>query len=324
MMTGEPMPVRRTAGDRVIGATLNATGALVVRADRVGAETLLAQIVALVADAQRTKAPIQRLADRVSGYFVPAVIGVAILTAIVWATVGPAPRLAHALVNAVAVLIIACPCALGLATPISIMVAMGRGARWARSSATPKRSSGCAQIDTLVLDKTGTLTVGQPRARVGVVAPSGSTKPTCCGSRRAWSGRANTRSARPIVEGARGARPGTRAGATTFRRRRAAVSPAASTGSDVIVGTRRFSRARASTPAPLASKADALRARRAHGRVRRDRRRSPRGSWRRRSDQVERRGRDPDTACRGRAIVMLTGDSSTTARAVARRLASTK
>ena len=128
MVTGEPIPVRKGPGDPVIGATVNGTGGLVMRAERVGAETLLARIVDMVAEAQRTRAPIQRLADVVAAYFVPAVVVIAIVTFVVWAIVGPAPRMTHALVNAVAVLIIACPCALGLATPMSIMVATGRGA----------------------------------------------------------------------------------------------------------------------------------------------------------------------------------------------------
>src|SRR6185436_4283158 len=128
MITGEAVPVEKRPGDRMTGATVNGTGSLVIRAERVGAETLLAQIVKMVGQAQRSRAPIQKLADVVAGWFVPAVIGISALTFVVWALVGPEPRLAHALVNAVAVLIIACPCALGLATPLSIMVATGKGA----------------------------------------------------------------------------------------------------------------------------------------------------------------------------------------------------
>jgi P-type Cu+ transporter len=162
MLTGEPLPVDKQAGDRVVGATVNQTGALVVRADRVGAETLLAQIVAVVADAQRSRAPLQRLADRVSVWFVPAVFLVAVLTFVVWYWAGPPPSLAFAIVNAVAVLIIACPCALGLATPISIMVASGRGAQMGvlfRDAAAIER---LRDVDTLVVDKTGTITLGKP------------------------------------------------------------------------------------------------------------------------------------------------------------------
>ncbi len=141
MVTGEPIPVEKGPGDSMTGGTVNTTGTLVMRAERVGADTLLAQIVRMVSDAQRSRAPIQRLADTVSGWFVPAVIVVAIVTFIAWALVGPEPRLAHALVNAIAVLIIACPCALGLATPMSIMVGTGRGAERGYCSAMPRRSS---------------------------------------------------------------------------------------------------------------------------------------------------------------------------------------
>jgi Cu+-exporting ATPase len=162
MVTGESIPIEKVAGTRVIGGTVNGTGSLVMKAERVGRETLLAQIVRHVAEAQRSRAPIQRLADRVAAWFVPIVLVVAAATAVVWGFVGPEPRLAHALVNAVAVLIIACPCALGLATPMSIMVSTGRGARagvLVRDAAALERM---AAVDTLVVDKTGTLTEGKP------------------------------------------------------------------------------------------------------------------------------------------------------------------
>ncbi|MHC4161908.1 MAG: heavy metal translocating P-type ATPase [Planctomycetota bacterium] len=162
MITGEPIPVAKAAGDRVTGATVNGTGALVMRADRVGAETLLARIVQMVAEAQRSRAPIQKLADVVAGYFVPAVVVTAILTFVAWAWVGPEPRIAHALVNAVAVLIIACPCALGLATPMSVMVATGRGASAGVLFKDAEAIEVMREVDTLVVDKTGTLTVGRP------------------------------------------------------------------------------------------------------------------------------------------------------------------
>jgi Cu+-exporting ATPase len=169
MVTGEPVPVAKTAGDRVIGATLNAHGALVVRAERVGADTLLAQIVSMVAQAQRSRAPIQKLADKVAAWFVPAVIGIAALTFVAWALVGPAPRMAYAVVNAVAVLIIACPCALGLATPMSVMVAAGKGASAGVLFRNAEAIEVLRKVDTLVVDKTGTLTVGRPQV-VGVHA----------------------------------------------------------------------------------------------------------------------------------------------------------
>jgi len=163
MITGEPIPVEKHAGDRVIGATVNSTGSFVMRAERVGAETLLSQIVQMVAEAQRSRAPIQKLADVVSSYFVPAVILVAIVTFIVWATFGPEPRMAYGIINAVAVLIIACPCALGLATPMSIMVATGKGARAGVLFKNAEAIEVLRQIDTLVVDKTGTLTEGKPK-----------------------------------------------------------------------------------------------------------------------------------------------------------------
>ncbi|MGE0811373.1 MAG: heavy metal translocating P-type ATPase [Immundisolibacter sp.] len=162
MLTGEPLPVRKAAGDELIGATVNGTGALVMQARRVGADTLLAQIVRMVAEAQRSRAPIQKLADAVAGWFVPAVVAVALLTFGAWAWLGPPPALAYALVNAVAVLIIACPCALGLATPISIMVATGRGAGAGVLFRNAEAIEVLRDIDTLVVDKTGTLTEGHP------------------------------------------------------------------------------------------------------------------------------------------------------------------
>jgi Cu+-exporting ATPase len=168
MVSGEPIPVQKQAGDQVVGATVNGTGGLVMRADKVGAETLLARIVAMVSEAQRSRAPIQKLADVVSGYFVPAVIVVAVVTFVVWGLVGPAPRMAHALINAVAVLIIACPCALGLATPMSIMVATGKGATIGVLFRNAEAIEVLRTVDTLVVDKTGTLTEGRP-ALVSVV-----------------------------------------------------------------------------------------------------------------------------------------------------------
>ena len=163
MVTGESMPVEKGPGAKVIGATVNGTGSLVMRAEHVGSETLLAQIVRMVAEAQRSRAPIQRLADKVAGIFVPAVVAVALVTFVVWALAGPEPRLAHALVNAVAVLIIACPCALGLATPMAIMVGTGRGAHAGVLIRTAEALETMERVDTLVIDKTGTLTEGRPR-----------------------------------------------------------------------------------------------------------------------------------------------------------------
>jgi len=163
MVTGESIPVEKRQGDRVTGATVNGTGGLVMRADRVGSETLLARIVQMVAEAQRSRAPIQKLADMVAGYFVPAVVGIAVATAFVWGLAGPEPRMAHALINAVAVLIIACPCALGLATPMSIMVATGKGATAGVLFKSAEAIEVMRKVDTLVVDKTGTLTEGKPK-----------------------------------------------------------------------------------------------------------------------------------------------------------------
>ncbi|HEV8438550.1 MAG TPA: heavy metal translocating P-type ATPase [Methylomirabilota bacterium] len=172
MVTGEPIPVEKVPGSHVTGGTINGTGGFVMRAERVGADTLLAQIVRMVAEAQRSRAPIQRLADVVSSWFVPAVVMAAALTAFVWGLYGPEPRLAYALVNAVAVLIIACPCALGLATPMSIMVGTGRGAQGGVLIKNAEALETMEKVDTVVVDKTGTLTEGKPRL-VTVVAASG-------------------------------------------------------------------------------------------------------------------------------------------------------
>jgi len=163
MVTGEPIPVEKGPGDRLIGATMNVTGSVVMRAERVGAETLLAQIVRMVAEAQRSRAPIQKLADRVSAVFVPTVVIIAGVTFAIWGLAGPDPKMVHALINAVAVLIIACPCALGLATPMSIMVATGKGATIGVLFKNAEAIETLRTVDTLVLDKTGTLTVGKPR-----------------------------------------------------------------------------------------------------------------------------------------------------------------
>lgn len=163
MVTGEPIPVEKTANDAVIGATINGTGTFIMRAERVGSETLLAQIVQMVSEAQRSRAPIQKLADLVAAYFVPIVIGIAIVTFIAWGIWGPEPSLAYALVNAVAVLIIACPCALGLATPMSIMVATGKGAQNGLLFRNAEAIETLRKVQTLIVDKTGTLTEGRPK-----------------------------------------------------------------------------------------------------------------------------------------------------------------
>src|SRR4029077_10137862 len=172
MISGESLPVEKTAGSKVIGASVNGTRSFLMRAERVGRDTMLAQIVQLVSQAQRSRAPIQRLADKVAAWFVPAVIAAAALTFVIWGLVGPQPRLAHALVNAVAVLIIACPWALALATPMSIMVGTGRGATSGVLIRTAEALETLEKVDTLVVDKTGTLTEGKPRlVTVEAIAP---------------------------------------------------------------------------------------------------------------------------------------------------------
>lgn len=172
MVTGEPVPVSKTAGEKLIGATVNGTGSVLMRAEKIGADTLLSQIVNMVAEAQRSRAPIQKLADIVAGYFVPAVVVIAVVAFFVWYTIGPEPRLAHGIVSAVAVLIIACPCALGLATPISIMVGTGRGAMAGVLIKNAEALEIMEKVDTLVVDKTGTLTEGKPKL-VSIVASDG-------------------------------------------------------------------------------------------------------------------------------------------------------
>jgi len=171
MLTGEPVPNEKGPGDAVTGGTLNTTGSFVMRAERVGTDTVLARIIQMVADAQRSRAPIQRLADRVSAYFVPAVLVSAVLTFAIWAMVGPEPRLSHAVINAVAVLIIACPCALGLATPMSVMVGVGRGARAGVLVRDAQAIELMESVGTIILDKTGTLTEGKPRLVQIIAAP---------------------------------------------------------------------------------------------------------------------------------------------------------
>ncbi len=181
MMSGEAIPVEKAAGTKVTGATVNQTGSFVMRAERVGGDTLLAQIVRMVAEASRSRAPIQKLADRVSSWFVPAVVGIAIVAAIVWAAMGSEPRLPNALVVAVSVLIVACPCALGLATPMSIMVGVGRGAQAGVLIRDAEGLELMEKVDTLVVDKTGTLTEGKPRV-TGIVAATGADEAALLGA----------------------------------------------------------------------------------------------------------------------------------------------
>ena len=190
MVTGESIPVEKHAGDKVIGATVNGTGWLLMRAERVGSETMLAQIVRMVSEAQRSRAPIQRLADKVAAWFVPTVLAVAVITFVVWLVKGPSRVLANAIVNAVAVLIIACPCALGLATPVAIMVGTGRGARAGVLIKNAEALETLQKVDTLALDKTGTLTQGKPEL-MSVIASGAKPKSASCGWSPAWSAAAS-------------------------------------------------------------------------------------------------------------------------------------
>jgi P-type Cu+ transporter len=201
MLTGEPLPIDKKVGEHVVGATINQTGALIIEAEHVGADSLLSQIVLLVSQAQRSRAPLQKLADRVAAWFVPAVIGISFVTFFAWWLLGPEPRLAYALVNAVAVLIIACPCALGLATPISIMVASGRGAQLGVLFRNAEAIETLRNIDTLVLDKTGTLTLGRPTL-TRVVALGESSEDAVLACAAALERESEHPLARAIVDGA--------------------------------------------------------------------------------------------------------------------------
>ncbi len=257
MMTGESLPVEKAAGDAVTGATVNGTGSFVMQAERVGADMLLQQIVRMVAEAQRSRAPIQSLADTVSGYFVPAVVAVAIITFIVWALAGPAPALAFALVNAVAVLIIACPCALGLATPMSIMVGTGRGATAGVLIRNAEALETFEKIDTLVVDKTGTLTEGRPVLSVVETVPGGDADEML----RLVAGveaASEHPLARAIVDGAaeRGLAPAT---VTDFRAETGKGVAGKIDGSEIILGNARMLADHDIEPGALADTAQALR-----------------------------------------------------------------
>ncbi|MCR4374445.1 MAG: heavy metal translocating P-type ATPase [Acidobacteria bacterium] len=257
MISGEPVPVQKGPNDKVVGATINGTGSFVMRAERVGSDTLLARIVAMVAEAQRSRAPIQKLADRVAGIFVPAVILIAIVTFIVWSVVGPEPRLAHALINAVAVLIIACPCALGLATPMSIMVATGRGATMGVLFRNAEAIEVLRDVDTLVFDKTGTLTEGKPAlVSVESVAPGDTSwLPLAAGLEKG----SEHPLADAIVKGveAKGLQPGA---AETFESITGQGVRGRVGGREVAVGNRELLQSAGVDVTPLDARAEALRA----------------------------------------------------------------
>jgi P-type Cu+ transporter len=318
MLTGESLPVEKGPGARLIGATVNGTGSLVVRAERVGADTMLAQIVRLVSEAQRSRAPIQKLADRVSGFFVPTVIALAIATFGVWALLGPQPRLAHALVNAVAVLIIACPCALGLATPMSIMVATGKAA----SAGVLFKNAGAIEIlrkvDTLVVDKTGTLTEGKPKL-VSVIAVDGVSETDLLRVAAALERGSEHPLAAAIVNGARG-RGVAVAASTDFQSTTGKGVAGHVDGRAVALGNRRFADDLAIDVSALAPRAESLRAEgqtvvfvAVDGKL-----------WGILgvTDPVKETTADAIRAlhAEGVRVVMLTGDSRATAEAVARAL----
>jgi Cu+-exporting ATPase len=318
MLTGEPIPVEKASGDRVTGATQNGTGALVIRAERVGADTLLARIVQMVAEAQRSRAPIQRLADRVAGFFVPAVLGIAALAFVLWATLGPEPRLAHALINAVAVLIIACPCALGLATPMSIMVAAGRGARDGVLFRSAEAIEVLRSVDTLVVDKTGTLTEGRPEL-VSVVAAEGFDEATLLRLAASLERASEHPLAAALVEGAQ-ARGQTLVAAESFESRTGMGVTGRVEGRSVALGNTRLLDAVGVDAGALAEAAGAMGAEAqtamfvaVDGKL---------AGLLGVADPIKPSTPDAIRSLRGEhlRIVMLTGDSRTTAEAVARRL----
>jgi len=258
MVTGEPIPVPKRPGDRVTGATINGRGALIMRAERIGADTLLAQIVHMVAQAQRTRAPVQRLADLVAAYFVQSVIAIAVITAIVWGFWGPPPALTYALVNAVAVLIIACPCAVGLATPISITVAMGQGALNGVLFRNAEAVEKLREVDTLVVDKTGTLTLGRPEL-VDFLVEQKNNEATALQLVASLERASEHPLAQAIVNGAE-ARGAVLQPAQDFESVTGQGVKGVVAGHRVAVGSRRFMEGYGSVPQALADKADALRA----------------------------------------------------------------
>jgi Cu+-exporting ATPase len=258
MVTGEPIPVEKGPGVRVTGGTVNGTGGFVMRAERVGADTLLAQIVRMVAEAQRSRAPIQRLADLVSAWFVPAVVVVAVVTALAWGLYGPEPRLAYALVNAVAVLIIACPCALGLATPMSIMVGTGRGAQAGVLIKNAEALETLEKVSTLVVDKTGTLTEGKPRL-VSIATTEGVKEGDVLALAAGLERGSEHPLAAAILAGAaeRGVVP---SGVTEFRSLTGRGVTGMVAGRKVALGNSRLLQDLGIAPGPLAARAETLRA----------------------------------------------------------------
>jgi Cu+-exporting ATPase len=322
MVTGEPIPVEKTAGDKVTGGTVNGTGTFVMRAERIGADTLLAQIVRMVSEAQRSRAPIQKLADTVSGWFVPIVIAVAVATFIVWGFFGPEPRFAHALVNAVAVLIIACPCALGLATPMSIMVGTGRGAEIGILLRNAEALEVLEKVTTIVVDKTGTLTEGKPQLTT-VVPLAGFDEGTILRLTASLESVSEHPLAAAIVAGAKD-RGVALAPITGFQSVTGKGVTGAVEGRQVAIGNLRYMETLGVNAGALAEKADALR---------RDGQtvmliaidRAPAGLVGV-ADPIKESAREAvqELQRQGITVVMLTGDNRTTAEAVARKIGITQ
>jgi Cu+-exporting ATPase len=318
MVTGEPIPVEKESGNRVIGATINGNGSLVIRAQRVGADTLLSRIVLMVSEAQRSRAPIQALADKVAGWFVPAVLIVAVVTFLAWATLGPEPRAAHALLNAVAVLIIACPCALGLATPMSIMVATGKGATLGVLFRNAEAIEVMRSVDTLVVDKTGTLTEGKPKL-VAVATADGTSEAEAVSLAAGLERGSEHPLAAAIVAGAN-ARSASVPAAEEFESVTGKGVKGRIAGRSVLLGNVKLLADLSIDPGLLAARAEAMREEgvtvmflaidgRAAGLI---------GV----ADPVKETTAPAITALHeeGLRVVMLTGDTRTTAEAVARRL----
>ncbi len=318
MISGEPMPVEKGPDGRLIGGTVNGTGGLVMRAERVGAETMLAQIVRMVSEARRTRAPIQRLADLVSSYFVPGVVLAAVITFVAWSIWGPEPRMVHALVSAVAVLIIACPCALGLATPMSIMVGTGRGAAAGVLVKNAEALETLERVDTLVFDKTGTITEGKPRV-VSVVLAPGQDESELLALAASLEQASEHPLAAAIVRAAR--EKGLKlASAEAFQSRTGQGAVGQVGGRSVAVGNQTVLEAEGALPGPLGERADELR---------RDGQTvvfvwvdgRPVGLLGI-ADPIKESAASAvnDLRAEGLRLIMLTGDSRTTAEAVARRL----
>ncbi|MET0411256.1 MAG: copper-translocating P-type ATPase, partial [Polyangiaceae bacterium] len=318
MLTGEPMPLEKVPGAQVTGGSLNVAGSFVLRAERVGQDTLLSQIVNLVAEAQRSRAPIQSLVDRVSSWFVPAVIALSVLTAVAWAVLGPEPRIAYALTNAVAVLIIACPCALGLATPMSIMVGTGRGAHEGVLVKNAEALERLERVDTLVLDKTGTLTEGRPRL-ARVIAAEGFDEAGVLAHAAAVEQGSEHPLGAAIVQGAN-ERGLTLARASEFAAHAGRGVRALVGELEVVIGSERWLSERGVDPGPLTAEAERLRGEGqtvvligVGGR---------RAGLLAVADPIKPSSAGALAALRaaGLELVMLTGDAEVTARSVARAL----